>query len=207
MLKDEIYVDDVLPEGKATHEECLRLADELTAALAVGGLSLKGCTFSGHLPEPELTSDGKTIMITGMKWSSAPDYLQLNTADKLNYSRKVRGKKSFDPESYKIPNPLTRRHVVGKIAEIWDLCGFITPLVARFKLDLRLLVERGLDWDDEVPLDLMPDWIEDLQLVERIGGMKFRRALVPEDAVSLDIETIEAGDASKQMMVVGRYGG
>ena len=96
---------------------------------------------------------------------------------------------------------------MGKIAEIWDLCGFITPLVARFKLDLRLLVERGLDWDDEVPLDLMPDWIEDLQLVERIGGMKFRRALVPEDAVSLDIETIEAGDASKQMMVVGRYGG
>ena len=203
VLLEDIYVDDILPEGQATKEDCASLADEIDGALAVGGMSIKGVTFSGSDPEPDLSSDGTSIGIAGMRWHSKIDKLQLDSSDQLNFSKKIRGKKTFRPEDFATPSPLTRRHVAGKVAEVWDLSGLVTPLVARFKLDLHALVERGLDWSDSIPADLVETWHDNFDIMKRIGDFYFSRALVPVDAVSLEVGTIEAGDASKAMMIVG----
>ena len=205
VLEKDIYVDDVLPAGQESLEDCEKLADELTAAVGVGGLCLKGFTFSGRSPDPSLTEDGQSIHVAGMKWVSKDDDLQLNLCGKLNFSKKIRGKKSYNPEAFEIPNPLTRRQVTGKVAEIWDLVGLVTPMVARFKLDLHQLVERNLDWDDAVPEELMSNWLENFDIMRQLGEIRFQRAIVPEDCVGLELETIEAGDASQSMIVVAVY--
>ena len=61
VLLEQIYVDDVLPEGQENLGDCHALADELTVAVESGGLSLKGFTFSGSSPNPELSEDGESI--------------------------------------------------------------------------------------------------------------------------------------------------
>ena len=205
VLEEDIYVDDILPAGQESHEACEALADELTAAVAMGGLSLKGFTFSGCPPDPDLTEDGQSIHVAGMKWFSEDDILQLDLCGKLNFSKKIRGKKSCDQQAFEIPVPLTRRQVTGKVAEVWDLVGLVTPMVARFKLDLHQLIERNLGWDDAVPPELMSDWLENLEIMKQLGELRFRRALVPIDAVGLEMETIEAGDASQSMIVIAVY--
>ena len=53
-LIEEIYVDDILPEGQASKEDCQSLADEISGALATGGMSVKGVTFSGSNIKPGL---------------------------------------------------------------------------------------------------------------------------------------------------------
>ena len=64
------------------------------------------------------------------------------------------------------------------------------------KLDLRELVARNLDWDDKIPNDLREIWLANFQTIKNSGTIRFKRIVIPKDAVSLDIEAIDIGNAS-----------
>jgi len=83
-----------------------------------------------------------------------------------------------------------------KVAEIFDLTGRITPITAHMKLDLSVLVKRKLDWDDVIPDDLRHVWASHFDMMKELNQIKFKRAIVPADAASLDITTIDTGDAA-----------
>ena len=70
------------------------------------------------------------------------------------------------------------------------------------KLDLHTLVKRGLDWDDMLPDELRPIWVSHFKMMQEIARIKFQRAVVPEDAINLDIQTIDAADASQKLACV-----
>ena len=73
------------------------------------------------------------------------------------------------------------------------------------KLDLHTLVKRGLDWDDMLHDELRPIWVSHFEMMQEIGKIKFQRAVVPEDAINLDIQTIDAADASQKLACVAIY--
>ena len=79
---------------------------------------------------------------------------------------------------------------------MFDLLGRFTPITAGIKLDLSELSLRSLDWDDQVPNDLISQWKDNFETIKKLGEIKFRRAVIPEDAVNLDMETIEISDSS-----------
>ena len=66
------------------------------------------------------------------------------------------------------------------------------------KMDLHKLVKRGLSWDDAIPDDLRSVWVSYFEMMQEIGNLRFQRAVVPEDAANLDINTIDAAGASNQ---------
>ena len=169
-----------------------------------GGFGLKGFTFSGEAPLENLSEDGETINCAGMKWLSQRDKLQLDVGE-LNFTKKVRGKKTVSDEGKRIPEKLTRRQVVGKVAEVFDLTGRFTPITAHMKLDLHELVICKLDWDDVIPDELRHVWITHMEMIEDISKVRFRRAIVPDDAVSTDINTIDVGDASMSIACAAIY--
>lgn len=61
VLIEEIYVDDILPAGQASKEDCIELAAEIEGAVHMGGLKVKGFTFSGEKPYPDLSKDGPEV--------------------------------------------------------------------------------------------------------------------------------------------------
>ncbi|XP_066924657.1 uncharacterized protein [Clytia hemisphaerica] len=65
VMKD-IYVDDCL-SGEKSMELATQRTDELEIVVNRGGFSLKGITFSHQKPKPDLTSDGESIGVAGMK--------------------------------------------------------------------------------------------------------------------------------------------
>ena len=73
------------------------------------------------------------------------------------------------------------------------------------KLDLHELVLRKLDWDDVIPDTLRPIWNSHFEMMTEIHNIKFNRAVIPEDAVDLNVETLEFGDASKPIACVAVY--
>jgi len=73
------------------------------------------------------------------------------------------------------------------------------------KLDLHTFVQRKLDWDDIIPPDLRNIWESNFDIMQEVNEIKFNRAVVPEDAISLDISTIDTGDASKVLACVAIY--
>ena len=92
------------------------------------------------------------------------------------------------------------------MAEILDLTEEITPITtAAMKMDLHTLVKRGLRWDDVIPDDLKSVWVSHFKIMQEIGNLRLQRAVVPEDAVNLAINTIDAPDVSNKMVCVAIY--
>ena len=168
-----------------------------------GGFTLKGLTLSGFDPPENLANeDGSSINVAGMIWYSKDDKISLDTKE-LNFGRKQRGGKPLGKKQF--PNEFTRRQCVGKIAEVFDLLGKVTPITAGFKLDLRELVNRKLDWDDKIASELKALWVSNFEMIRDLGNIRYQRAVIPENALSLDIETIDAGDASQKLACVAIY--
>ena len=64
---------------------------------------------------------------------------------------------------------------------------------------------KGLSWDDRIPDDLKPIWNSHYEMMQEIGKVKFKHAVVPEDAVNLDVNTIDAADDSKKLACTAIY--
>ena len=201
VVQKDIYVDDCI-SGENSQDSAFQRADELTLILRRGGFGLKGFTFSKRDPPEALSEDGKSISVGGMKWYSKNDDLQLNI-NQLDFSKRCRGK--HKEPVHQIPENLTRRHCVSKVAEIFDLTGIITPITASMKLDLHTLVQRNLKWDDTIPNDLRPIWDSHFEMINELKNFKFKRAIVPNDASSINIETIDTSDASKSIACIAIY--
>ena len=110
-----MYVDDCA-SGEDSIDLAEQTADELQTMLNNGGYYLKGFTFSGKPPPEHLSRDGASINVVGYKWFSESDRIQFDIGE-LNFSPKLRGKKSTADEAKRIPLILTRKHCHGKVEE------------------------------------------------------------------------------------------
>lgn len=86
---------------------------------------------------------------------------------------------------------------------VYSLVGRVAPLVAAMKLDLHKIAR--LKWDDALPDALRPLWVSHFEMIQEIKQLKYRTAVVPEDAVDLKVDTIDFGDASKDMVCAAIY--
>ena len=72
-----------------------------------------------------------------------------------------------------IPSKLTRQNSVSKVAETFDLTGKITPITAAMKMDLLILVKRGLSWDD----DLRSVWVSHFEMMQELVTLDCKEQL------------------------------
>ena len=163
---------------------------------------MKGYTFSGSDPPDDLKQPDNSINVAGMKWFSKADRVCLNLGE-MKFGKSKGGRKIVSPV---IPDSFTRRDCAGRVAEMFDLVGKCTPLVAGFKLDLRELSKRKLDWDDPVPDDLLEQWRKNFKTISDVGELRYKRLIIPDDAVDLNMDTIEISDASLNMACAAVYG-
>ena len=200
MVNRNIYIDDCISRERSI-EEAHQKADELEIVMNKGGFTLKGFTFSGRSPLESLSDDGEAVFVGGMTWYSKSDELSFNIGD-LNFAKKSRGRKPATSTNV-IPEKLTRRHCVSKVAEIFD--GKLTPITCSMKIDLHDLVTRKLDWDDAIPDNLRGIWENHFHMMSEIKDIRYKRAIVPDDALNLDITTVDFGDASGSMARAAIY--
>ena len=202
IVRNDIYVDDCLSEADS-YDVVLQRSDEFSLVLGRVGSNLKGFTNSGSAPLKSLAVDAEYVKVAGTKWYPRSDQLQLDIGE-LNFSKKKRGRRELTNMNG-IPNKLTRRDCVSKVSEIFDLTGKVTPIIAHMKLDLRVLGDRKLSWDDIIPEELRGVWKSHFQMMEEINNVKFNRAVIPADAVSLEMDTIDTADASRELVCSAIY--
>ena len=190
VLRD-IYVDDCM-SGTNSKKEVLQLTDELEIVVNRGGFTLKGITMSGSDPIDNLTSDGTSVSVAGLKWFPKADKITLDIKE-MNFAKKSRGRKpKLIPE---VPTKLTRRQCTSKLAEVFDIAGMLTPITATMKYDLHQLVTRKLDWDDTIPENLREIWCSHFETIGELKNIIFKRAVIPDDAESIEATTLDFGDA------------
>ena len=123
---------------------------------------------------------------------------------KMNFAKKIRGRKSTTTNNI-IPSKLTRRDCVSNVCEIFDIIAKLTPLTAAMKLDLHELVSQKLDWDDKIPDNLPPIQESHFQMVNEIKTLKYQMAVIPEDAIDIKLETLDFGDANREIAYITIY--
>ena len=202
VVQKDIYVDDCM-SGDPTVEQRETTTQNLSSMLNRGGFRLKGFTFSGEHPPAHLSEDGQSVNVAGYRWYSEKDEVSLNVGD-LNFAKKKRGKKP-DAERGVIPENLTRADCAGKVAEVFDLRGLFTPITAGWKVDLSVMTKLKLDWGTIIPSDLKEVWLQNFGDMKQLNALRFKRAIVPETAINLDIETIDFGDASSKLLCAAIY--
>ena len=203
VIMEYFYVDDGL-SGCLNQLEADELAAQLTIALMKGGFILKDFTFSYMDPPKELSTDGESVVVGGLRWYTKVDRFSLNIPD-LNFTKKRRGRKTETDKVGQIPETFTRRNCAGRIGEVHDLLGRVTPVMCGFKLDLRELILRKLDWDDKIPDDLRQIWKNNFEMINDLKNIKYKRAVVPDDAVDMNVDTIDTADASQDMICAAIY--
>ena len=142
------------------------------------------------------------ILVGGLVWFPKGDFIKLNVK-KLSFARKQRGRVVDDGDSLEID--ITLRICAKVVYEIYDPQGLVAPIVGGFKLDISVLHQYKLGWDDPIPAELKEIWAANFDLIEELRSLRFRRAVVPENACSLEVETIDTADAGENLVCAAVY--
>ena len=70
------------------------------------------------------------------------------------------------------------------------------------KIDLHALVQRKFNKVDAIPSNLRPLWKTHFQMMQEINNINFKRVIMPKDAISLNINTVDTRDISKNIACV-----
>ena len=164
-IKNSFYVDDFLG-GANTIQEAIELFNDLRAILLKGGFNLcKWRTSSSEVlqaipPElqekcpikdvttPQASSHSKAL---GLEWDSRQD----------NMSPSIVISNSYRP---------TKRGIISDVARTYDILGWIAPTVLSMKLLYQQLWQKGHEWDEEVPpelMDLHARWRSEIPLLSQ----------------------------------------
>ena len=170
---------------------------------------------TGNTPSDIVSKDGSTIGVGGFKWNPVEDTLQVKVPY-LFFSKKSRGRLSedtvfFDADIHNIeefvPKDLTLRLVTSKFASIFDYLGFLSPALARAKRLLRATCKATIGWNDSMSQDLRDKWLKEFVFIEKLRGLKYKRAKMTEDAIDSRMRILCGGDAAEEMLILGAWGG
>lgn len=149
ILQEDTYVDDII-SGADTLPDAQRLQQRLINLLQCGGFVLKKWTANhpdllhsfpaDHLGLPSFLdkTSQAPLSVLGLRWSPSSDYFVYD----LNLPREAN----------------TKRQILSLIAQIYDPCGFLSPVTMRCKLFMQLLWSLGLSWDAPLPADHLEKW-------------------------------------------------
>ena len=208
------FCDD-LGNSKPKIEELKALTKEADKLFESVGLACKGWSFSGEEPSPEVADEG-LVSIGGMKWQPIMDSLEV-LIPPLHFNRKCRGRLPSNTEVFEgtmmdqidafVPKQLSRRMIFMKQYSLYDICGKLAPITGILKYDLRQSVKQTIGWDDPSPDHIRTKWLKNFLLLEKLRGLKFQRAIMPETAVSCKMNMIVMGDVSEEdVEMIGAWG-
>ena len=205
-LKDTTYVDDIL-NSQDTLEMCKQVAEDIMEILKKGSMKVKAFSFSGLQPDESVSADGVHVGLAGYHWATESDRIKLDIGP-VRLGKAARGRRP-DPVAGDLRAALsqtfTKRTLTGLVAGVFDPLGLVTPITAGLKLDLHELCKLRLDWDDPVPVGLLDKWVTNIGKIQELQGVEFQRAVVPIDAVNLEVELLVATDASQNIGVAAVY--
>lgn len=146
------YVDDVIFSQKDT-ENAIRVAKGLKGVLAKGGFELVKISSNDRnvlkafsqddLARPEIDLDLDDLpseRTLGLKWNTETDTLGFS----IQQSEK----------------PDTMRGMLSTTARLFDPLGYAAPVILKARLIMRTCWEYKLVWDQELPPNILRQWVE-----------------------------------------------
>ena len=151
-IKNDYYVDDLMT-GCETVREGLKLYKEMNGILTKGGFELQKWTSNNEELLERITEESKEVEKNiDMKLDSVMKVLGLTwdrETDSFKYSVQLPSQE----------NPITKRKVISTISQLFDPLGWVAPTVITAKIFIQKLWLSGIGWDDELPPNLIKEWL------------------------------------------------
>lgn len=178
-IKQDSYVDDILT-GADSIPALKETAAQLHQLCMAGGFPLQkwasnvpdlhdvipwSCPTATSQSTPHQSSQGEkktwmdaTHSALGLQWSPHEDTFRF-TIDNTD------------------TQPLTKRGIVSKAAQLFDPLGWLTPVIVRAKITIQTTWLLGLGWDDPLPSQLADEWHKYCAELPRLSEVKVPRPL------------------------------
>lgn len=152
VVNRDIYMDD-LATSLSDEDEAQTLYSQLNAFFRSGGFELVKWSSSStsllsiipeadKLHKPLEWEDGGFQKILGMQWEPKDDFF------------------SFRIEGNTSDTPCSKRSILSFAAKIWDILGFLCPVIIKIKILLQQLWSQNIGWDDIPPHHIVKTWNE-----------------------------------------------
>ncbi|XP_060807713.1 uncharacterized protein LOC132903428 [Amyelois transitella] len=153
VTKRDFYVDDLMTCCE-TEEEAIQIYTEMNKLMEAGGFQLQKWSSNNKVllqfigqdnqktaPSIYIKADNM-VKVLGICWNRDSDEFQ------------------YTVELHEVNKSPTKRQVLSDIARIYDPMGWIAPVVLTAKVFIQKLWKSGLSWDDELPEDLLHEWLK-----------------------------------------------
>ena len=206
-LKKKMYLDDCLAAFNNNNQRDTA-GQGLVDTLALGSMNIKALTKSGEPPSEKVSADGEHVSVVGYLWHTVRDELKLDI--KPLYLDKVkRGripKLTGSDVKAELAAKFTRRVLCSKVAAVFDPLGIATPVTARLKTDLSVVVKKTTGWDDFVDVKLLDLWVKNLADIQKLKEVAVPRSILTvDDEESVPVDLIVATDASQLVAAAAVY--
>ena len=191
VVEENFYVDDCLT-GAETPEETILLRNELQELFNKAHFILRKWNSSSpavlesidsglrELPQSQTMPNSPLHKTLGIEWDSHRDVFHLTTTNPS------------------IANPVTKRELASDIAKTYDVLGWFSPSIIKSKILLQRLWERKIDWDDEVPQDLLSTWYRWKAELPLLSSVEIRRCYFPTTYTECSLQLHGFSDASEE---------
>lgn len=152
IIQDSFYMDDLM-SGAETIDEAKKIYEETNKILESGGFEMqKWSSNSDDLlrfiqMERGVSTDNleikidKVIKILGLTWDRHEDIFKF----KVNLPEDVA--------------PVTKRSILSNVSRLFDPFGWLAPVLISSKILIQKLWLSGVGWDEDLPEELVEEWI------------------------------------------------
>ncbi|KAL0828965.1 hypothetical protein ABMA28_003856 [Loxostege sticticalis] len=155
ITKTDFYIDDLMT-GCDTESQALQIYEEMSQLMTSGGFTLQKWTSNSKKILQHIVEDNQStkesnsvpiksdnmLKVLGVSWN--------RDTDNFEYSINLPEHKSS----------ITKRLILSDIARLYDPLGWIAPVVINAKLIIQKLWKADIDWDQEVPGEVLTEWME-----------------------------------------------
>lgn len=147
LVKNNFYVDDLV-YSSSDKDVAIDSLKQLICLLKKGCFPLAKWRSNAIdildqlqlLPSQEFVSlsDKNVTKTLGLVWDAKEDKLIFSTQ--------------------KSPIPVTKRSILSEICKLFDPLGLLSPCIITAKILMQSIWKIKIDWDEQVPVDLMKSW-------------------------------------------------
>lgn len=170
IILNDFYMDDLM-SGCETVEEGIKLSKDIAKILDKGGFQLQKWSSNKEEVLDEINKEnGKEVENLQIKLDTVMKILGLTwnrCTDVFEYAI------TMTPLS----SPVTKRKVISEVSRLFDPLGWLAPVIIKAKILIQALWISGIGWDDELPPQLLKDWIEYRNELPHLSKFKIPRWL------------------------------
>ncbi|XP_030589719.1 uncharacterized protein LOC115783168 [Archocentrus centrarchus] len=172
-IQRDFYVDDGLA-SVSTESEAIQLIKDSRELCSTGKLRLH-----------KFVSNSEGVMSTiPIEERATVKDLDMSLSSRIERALGVEWCITSDTFRFRVQvksNPLTRRGVLSTVASVYDPFGFIAPFVLAGKQILQQMCRDKVDWDQELPEHLRPQWESWIKDLSNLADLQIQRCFVPCD--------------------------